>query len=83
MLPKRPNELWQTDVTYIRIPGYGWWYAITVIDYGSRYLLALHLTSGYSAVEVSHASRLARMNSTTPVTMCIPAPQFGICEGSS
>ena len=36
LLPKRPNELWQTDVTYIRIPGYGWWYAITVIDYYSR-----------------------------------------------
>jgi len=22
LLPKRPNELWQTDVTYIPIPGY-------------------------------------------------------------
>jgi transposase InsO family protein len=59
LLPKRPNELWQTDVTYIRIPGYGWWYAITVIDYYSRYLLALHLTPSYSAFEASHALRLA------------------------
>lgn len=24
LLPKRPNELWQTDVTCVRIPGYGW-----------------------------------------------------------
>jgi hypothetical protein len=23
LLPRRPNELWQTDVTYIPIPGYG------------------------------------------------------------
>lgn len=59
LLPKHPNELWQTDVTYIRIPGYGWWYAITVIDYYSRYLLALHLTPSYSAIEASHALRLA------------------------
>ncbi len=59
LLPQRPNELWQTDVTYIRIPGYGWWYAITVIDYYSRYLLALHLTPSYSAFAASHALRLA------------------------
>jgi hypothetical protein len=25
LLPKRRNELWQTDVTDIPIPGYGWW----------------------------------------------------------
>ena len=35
------------DVTYIHIPSYGWWYAVTVIDYYSRYLLACHLTSRY------------------------------------
>jgi hypothetical protein len=30
-------------VTYIHIPGHGWWYAVTVIDDYSRYLLACHL----------------------------------------
>ena len=59
LLPKRPNELWQTDVTYLPIPGYGWWYAVTVIDYYSRYLLALHFTHSYSAMEGSKALRLA------------------------
>ena len=44
LLPQGPNDLWQMDVTYIHIPGYGWWYAVTVIDYYSRYLLACHLT---------------------------------------
>ena len=47
-LPQRPNDLWQMDVTYIYIPGHGWWYAVTVIDYYSRYLLACHLTFSYS-----------------------------------
>jgi transposase-like protein len=44
LLPQRPNDLWQMDVTYIHIPGYGWWYAVTAIDYLSRYLLAACLT---------------------------------------
>jgi putative transposase len=60
LLPQKPNDLWQMDVTYIHIPGYGWWYAVTVIDYYSRYLLGCHLTSSYSAVETSYALKLAR-----------------------
>ncbi len=52
LLPQRPNDLWQADVTYIHIPGYGWWYAVTVIDYFSRYLLALHLTPSYAAASI-------------------------------
>jgi len=60
LLPQKPNDLWQMDVTYIHIPGYGWWYAVTVIDYYSRYLLACHLTSSYSAVETAYALKLAR-----------------------
>jgi putative transposase len=60
LLPQRPNELWQMDVTYIHIPGHGWWYAVTVIDYYSRYLLGCHLTPSYSAMEVTHGLGLAR-----------------------
>lgn len=55
LLPKAPNELFQMDVTYIHIPGHGWWYATTVIDYYSRYLLALHLTPGYAASDCIEA----------------------------
>jgi putative transposase len=60
LLPRGPNDLWQMDVTYIHIPGFGWWYAVTVIDYYSRYLLACHLTSSYCAAEAIHALGLAR-----------------------
>ena len=45
---------------YVHIPGHGWWYAVTVIDYYSRYLLALHLTSSYCASEVTRALAIAR-----------------------
>jgi putative transposase len=60
LLPQKPNDLWQMDVTYIHIPGYGWWYAVTVIDYYSRYLLACHLTHSYSAAEAALALKIAR-----------------------
>lgn len=60
LLPTKPNDLWQMDVTYIHIPGHGWWYAVTVIDYYSRYLLACHLTASYSAWDTVHGLKLAR-----------------------
>jgi transposase InsO family protein len=55
LLPDGPNQLFQTDVTYLHIPGYGWWYAVTVIDYYSRYLLACHLTPSYRAIDCVEA----------------------------
>ena len=29
LLPQKPNDLWQMDVTYLHIAGYGWYYAVT------------------------------------------------------
>jgi transposase InsO family protein len=55
VLPDGPNKRWQTDVTSIHVPGHGWWYAVTVIDYSSRYLLACYRTSSYSATECTKA----------------------------
>ena len=60
LLPTGPDELWQMDVTYIHVPFHGWWYAVTIIDYYSRYLLALRFTWSYSAAEVIQALREAR-----------------------
>ena len=60
LLPAAPNDLWQSDVTYIHIPGHGWWYAVTVIDYYSRYLLACHFTPSYRAADIAVALDAAR-----------------------
>ena len=60
LLPQGPNELWQSDVTYLHIPGHGWWYAVTVIDYYSRYLLACYFTPSYTAWDVIGALDAAR-----------------------
>ena len=60
LLPNGPNELWQMDVTYVHIPGFGWRYVITVMDYYSRYLLASYLTDSYSAAEAERALSMAQ-----------------------
>jgi putative transposase len=60
LLPQKVNELWQADVTYIHIPGFGWWYAVTVIDYLSRYLLAIHLVESNNAAALIVAIDKAR-----------------------
>ena len=44
----------------IHISGHGSWYAVTVIDYYSRYLLACHLTFSYSVIQVMYALKQAR-----------------------
>jgi len=41
---RRVNELWQTDFTYFKIQGWGWYYLSTVLDDYSRYILAWRLT---------------------------------------
>ena len=56
----RPNELWQTDFTYLRVVGWGWYYLSTVLDAYSRYILAWTLRSSMQAPDVMKTLDLAR-----------------------
>jgi len=38
-----PNQLWQTDFTYFKIVGWGWYYLSTILDDYSRYIVAWKL----------------------------------------
>jgi putative transposase len=83
LLPQRPDGLWQMDVTYVHIPGHGWWYAITVIDYYSRYLLCARLTSSYSAAEATEALKEARAEAERLHGPLTKAPFLVTDNGSS
>ena len=46
---KRPNELWATDCSYMKIPGWGYYYLVTVMDDFSRFILAWQLKTDMAA----------------------------------
>mgnify|MGYP001822975506 FL=1 len=49
----RVNEMWQTDFTYFKIIGWGWYYLSTVLDDYSRFIIAWRLCTSMSASDVS------------------------------
>lgn len=56
---KRVNEIWQTDFTYFKIVGWGWYYLATVLDDFSRYIIAWQLFKTMAAVDVKEVLDLA------------------------
>jgi transposase InsO family protein len=55
----RVNQLWQTDFTYFKIIGWGWYYLSTVLDDYSRYIIAWLLTKTMAADDVKKTLELA------------------------
>src|SRR6202142_4306815 len=53
------NQLWQTDFTYLKITGWGWYYLSTVLDDFSRYIIAWKLCSTMRAEDVTDTLELA------------------------
>jgi putative transposase len=49
----RVHELWQTDFTYFRIVGWGWYFLSTILDDYSRYIISWRLTTTMTAVDVT------------------------------
>jgi len=47
------NQLWQTDFTYLKITGWGWYYLSTVLDDFSRYIVAWKLCATMGAEDVT------------------------------
>jgi len=50
---RQVHELWQTDFTYFKIVGWGWYYLSTVLDDYSRYILAWRLLTTMNADDVT------------------------------
>jgi len=47
------NQLWQTDFTYLKITGWGWYYLSTVLDNFSRYIVTWRLGPTMCASDVT------------------------------
>ena len=54
-----PNQLWQTDFTYLKITGWGWYYLSTVLDDFSRFIVAWKLCATMKAQDVTATLDLA------------------------
>jgi putative transposase len=54
-----PNQLWQTDFTYLKVTGWGWFYLSTVLDDFSRYVVAWKLCATMAASDVTETLELA------------------------
>ena len=54
-----PNQLWQTDFTYLKVIGWGWFYLSTILDDFSRYIIAWKLCTTMRAGDVTETLTLA------------------------
>ena len=54
-----PNQLWQTDFTYLKVTGWGWFYLSTILDDFSRYIIAWKLCTTMKAVDVTDTLEMA------------------------
>ena len=54
-----PNQLWQTDFTYLKVIGWGWFYLSTILDDFSRYIIAWKLCTTMRAEDVTETLELA------------------------
>jgi transposase InsO family protein len=53
------NQISQTDFTYLKVTGWGWFYLSTVLDDFSRYIVAWKLCTSMSAADVTATLDLA------------------------
>ncbi len=48
------NQMWQTDFTYFKIYGWGWYYLSTILDDYSRFIVSWELCSSMKAIDVKN-----------------------------
>ena len=55
----RINQMWQTDFTYFKIYGWGWYYLSTILDDYSRFIVSWELCTGMKAGDVKSSIDMA------------------------
>jgi putative transposase len=78
-----PNQLWQTDFTYLKVTGWGWFYLSTVLDDFSRYIIAWKLCATMKAGDVTATLDLALEASGLDQPTVLHRPRLLSDNGSS
>ncbi|MBO6919359.1 MAG: transposase family protein, partial [Rhizobiaceae bacterium] len=78
-----PNQLWQTDFTYLKIIGWGWFYLSTVLDDYSRYIISYKLTPTMTTKDVTDTLDLALHASGCDQSKIIHKPRLLSDNGPS
>lgn len=80
---KAINQLWQTDFTYIKVLGWGWFYLSTVLDDYSRYIVSWKLCTNMRAEDVTDTLDLALQASGCDQMHVVHKPRLLSDNGSS
>ncbi|CCB66498.1 Helix-turn-helix domain-containing protein, Fis-type [Hyphomicrobium sp. MC1] len=77
------NQLWQTDFTYLKVIGWGWFYLSTILDDFSRYIIAWKLCTTMKAEDVTDTLQLALAASGCDQVRVVHKPRLLSDNGSS
>lgn len=77
------NQLWQTDFTYLKVAGWGWFYLSTVLDDFSRYIVAWKLCTTMTAGDVTDTLDLALQASGLDRVAVVHRPRLLSDNGAS
>lgn len=61
-----PHEMWQTDFTYFKILGWGWYYLSTILDDYSRYIVHWELCKTMKTEDVKRTVNRALQSADLP-----------------
>jgi putative transposase len=78
-----PNQLWQTDFTYLKVTGWGWYYLSTVLDDFSRFIVAWKLCATMRASDVTQTLDLALASCGLDQVTVVHRPRLLTDNGSS
>ena len=78
-----PNQLWQTDFTYLKVIGWGWFYLSTILDDFSRYIIAWKLCTTMKTDDVTATLDMALIASGCASARVVHKPRLLSDNGAS
>jgi transposase InsO family protein len=78
-----PNQMWQTDFTYLKVIGWGWFYLSTILDDYSRYVIGWKLCGNMRAEDVTDTLDIALAASGCDSAKVLHKPRLLSDNGSS